>query len=102
MLRPRKMTEQEKALNDKIWELRIKYNDFDDFDGDMNDNIVDQPEDIFKRVTKQFDTPLDYLKAVATMSKYISEAQEVPPELYEKIKRTREDFKNYFEQNNLM
>ncbi len=100
MIKPRLMTDSEKAFNDKVWELRIKYNDFIDFDEDMNDSIVDQPEDIFKRVTKQFDTPLDYLKAVTIMSNYINEAQEVPPELYEKIKRTREDFKRYFEQNN--
>ncbi len=100
MLRPRKMIEQEKALNDKIWELRIKYNDFDDFTDNINDFLAEHSIEEFKEVTTQFRSPADYLKAVATMSKYISEAQEVPPELYEKIKRTREDFKRYFEQNN--
>ena len=92
MIKPRKMIKQEKEYNDRVWELRIKYKDFDPFTDGIDDFIVEQPIEQFKKRTKQFNTPAEYLKALAVMSKCINNAQEVPAELWTKVRQTRKDF----------
>ena len=95
LLTPRLLTQEEKEFNDKVWDLRIKYNSFDDFTEDIDDFITDQTPMQFSKITKHFKTPTDYMRALAEMSRYINSGIDVPKDLYEKIRLTRLDFKPF-------
>ena len=93
MIKPRLLSKEEQRFNDRLWELRIKYNDIDDFDVGIDDIILGKTPEEFTIVTKQFKTPADYAEALAIMSQHINSGKDVPEVVWKRIKQTREDFK---------
>ena len=53
MLVPTRFTPEEQADNDRVWEKRIKYNDFDAFMENMDDEILDYSIEEFQHITQQ-------------------------------------------------
>ena len=92
MIRPRLLNKEEQKFNDRLWELRLKYNDIDAFDKDIDDIIMGTGTEEFARITKQFKTPAEYAKALAIMSQYINSGEEVPEEVWKRVSQTRKNF----------
>ncbi|SFQ36304.1 hypothetical protein SAMN04487928_13811 [Butyrivibrio proteoclasticus] len=92
MIKPTLLSPEESKINDKVWELRIKYNTLDAFTENLDDSIFNYSVEDFKKITKAFKTPSEYALALADMHDYIENGLDVPQELYEKIQKVRKDF----------
>ena len=92
--RPMSPQKQQKAR--RALEKSIKYDMFTPFTDGSDDNaILDLSDSEFSQMTKVFNNRIEFFDAITLAEKHISNGQDVPTELWDKIQQTRQDYSSY-------
>lgn len=93
----RPMSPDEISLEQKRINLALKYElllDYSDSDN-IDDKIMDLSDQQFCSMTKQFDNKVKYLEAKIYAEECIGKGEEIPQEMWDRIKQIRQDYVNY-------
>jgi len=87
-LTPTLLSQEEQEINDRVWELRLKYNDlYSDF---IDDAICELTQEDFAKNFPEFPTLVDYCNATNELSHCINNGIEPNQDLWLKIKACRD------------
>ena len=75
----------------------VKYNMFNIFDSSENidDAIINLPENIFCSIITDFKTRIEYFDAITLAESYVSNGSDVPDALWKKIQKARAQYKKH-------
>ncbi len=87
------MTPQEQEQEINRIKMAMRYRMFNDFGtSSIDSEIIDLSEDSFRKIACGFATVIDYAEAIDLAEEYIGRGKTVPPELYDNIYKTRENY----------